>query len=221
MIKKTLTYDNFDGGQETKDFYFHLSKGDLITMMLESGYEDDSNFVAYLQKIVSDKNPSVMIAKFKELIGLAYGVRTEGGGFEKSEQLRKDFLTSPAFDELFYEVCTDAKFSAEFVNGLIPKSMMGDPKLNAAQAELESRMASAANVPLPTGPSVIALRPEGAVNDIPAAFKKREDGHNLLGKELDPNKKMGDYTQAELAAMPSHHFLELVKRTGDQGYNES
>jgi hypothetical protein len=213
MIKKTLTYDNFDGGQETKDFYFHLSKGDLISMMLESGYEKDANFVAYLQKIVADKDAKIMIAKFKELIGLAYGVRTEGGGFRKSEELREDFLSSPAFDELFYQVCTDANFSAEFVNGLIPKSMLGDPQINKAQAELEARMANAANVSLPTTPSVIAVRPEGSVNDIPAAFQKREDGHNLLGGELDPAKKLEDYTQQELQAMPSHHFQELVARS--------
>lgn len=216
MIKKTLTYDNFDGGQDTKDFYFHLGKGDLISMMLESGFEENTNFALYLQQLATGGDTKAMINKFKEIIGLSYGVRTEGGGFRKSPEITEDFITSPAFDELFYQICTDDKAAAEFVNGLIPKDMVDAAQGTSISNELAQRMAAATNVPLPTTPSVIALKPEAVVNDVPAAFQKRPDGHNLLGAELDPDKKLEDYTQVELLNLPSHQFQQLMERSKNQ-----
>ncbi len=32
MLKKTITYEDFDGNQVTEDHFFHLSKADLVEM---------------------------------------------------------------------------------------------------------------------------------------------------------------------------------------------
>lgn len=216
MIKKTLTYDNFDGGQDTKDFYFHLGKGDLISMMLEAGFEENANFALYLQKLATGGDTKAMISKFKEIIGLSYGLRTEGGGFKKSPQITEDFITSPAFDELFYQICTDDKAASEFVNGLIPKDMAAGVQGSVLPNELAQRMAQAANVQLPTAAPVLQVVPEAVVSDVPPAFQHRAHGHNLLGSDLDPLKRVADYTQAELAAMPTHLFQILMEREKTQ-----
>ena len=36
MLKKTITYTDFDGNERVKDCYFNLSKGELIEMEMSS-----------------------------------------------------------------------------------------------------------------------------------------------------------------------------------------
>jgi hypothetical protein len=120
MLKHDITYENFDGETVTETFYFNLTKTEIIE--LEVGYE--GGLEATIKRIIETKNNAALIAEFKRIILMAYGVRSEDGKrFIKNDQLREEFTQTPAYDELFMRLATDADFAADFIKGIVPKSM--------------------------------------------------------------------------------------------------
>lgn len=121
MLKHDITFENFEGETVTETFYFNLTKTEIIT--LEVGYE--GGLEAAIKRIIETKDHAKLIEEFKRIILMAYGVKSEDGRrFIKSDQLREEFTQTAAFDELFMKLATDADFGANFIKGIIPKSMM-------------------------------------------------------------------------------------------------
>lgn len=117
MLKKKITYTDYNGVERSEDFYFNLSKAELIEMELSEvgGYE------AMVKRIVDAKDYKTLVAIFKELILKAYGEKSaDGKRFVKSEELSNAFSQTEAYNQLFMELATDSKLAAEFVNGILP-----------------------------------------------------------------------------------------------------
>lgn len=122
MLKKTITYTDFNGKEVTEDFYFHLSKADLIE--LEVGQQGEGGMAAWLKKIVDSNDGKAIIGEFKKLILNSYGQKSEDGKrFVKSDALRDEFMSTEAYSTLFMELCTDTTAAANFVNGIVPAGM--------------------------------------------------------------------------------------------------
>lgn len=120
MLKKTIKYTDYDGVEREEDFYFNLSKAELMEMQTKTVGGLD----AFIKKIVSTKDVPSIMEMFKDLILRCYGEKSaDGKRFIKSEQLSKDFSETEAYSELFMELATDSKSAAEFVNGVIPASL--------------------------------------------------------------------------------------------------
>lgn len=120
MLKKSVTYEDFNGNEVTETFSFHLSKAELIEMEAERR----GGLAAYLQHIVDTNDGAAIINAFKDLLTRSIGkVSDDGRRFEKNEAIRDDFMESPAYSELFMSMATDAGAAAEFVNGIIPKGL--------------------------------------------------------------------------------------------------
>lgn len=136
MLKRTITYEDYDGNTRTEDFYFNLSKAELI----EIETSVPGGVAAKLQKITDDKNGSEIIKIFKELILKAYGIKSEDGKrFIKSEEISKSFEETEAYSELFYELAVDSDKAAAFVNGIMPKQLIEEAKNNPEiSAKIES-----------------------------------------------------------------------------------
>lgn len=117
MLKKTITYTDFNGVEKTRDCYFNLNEVELIEM--ETGA--DGGLSAMLQGIIDAKDQGALIRFFKDLTLRAYGVKTsDGEGFDKSDKIRHDFECSAAYPVLFMELATDADAAAAFVKGIVP-----------------------------------------------------------------------------------------------------
>lgn len=117
MLKKTITYEDFDGNKRTEDFYFNLSKVEVLEM--EMGVS--GGMTQMLNKIVAAQDGERIIKTFKEIILKAYGEKSpDGKRFIKSEELSTAFSQTEAFSQLFMELATDADAAAKFVNGIIP-----------------------------------------------------------------------------------------------------
>jgi hypothetical protein len=126
MIKKTVTYVDFNEEEHTEDFYFHLSKTDLID--LETGKE--GGLGVFLGKVVKSGDSAAIMAAFKDILAASYGVRSEDGRrFIKDPGVTAEFMQSPAFDVLFFELITNDKSASEFILGVIPKDMASDPEI--------------------------------------------------------------------------------------------
>lgn len=134
MLKKTITYTDYDGVERTEDFYFNFTEAELMEWQLVT----NGGLTNYVQKIVDAKDQPRLITLFKELLLKAYGIKSEDGRrFIKSEKISEEFSQNPAYSILYMELVTDDKLAADFVNGIIPA------KLNEQVAEQNSRQSMA------------------------------------------------------------------------------
>jgi hypothetical protein len=149
MIKKTLTYKNFNDETVTRDFYFHLSRVDMTEISL------DGSFEARIKKAAAENDKVTIFREFKRLIFLSVGVRTGENleDFIRPEMFRETFMSSPAFDVLIEELFTSEDQGASFIAGLLPKDMQ-----EAALKGIES------------APSTVTVDP---FRDEPAWLKER------------------------------------------------
>lgn len=117
MLKKTMTYKDYDGNERTEDFYFNLSKAEVAEMeMSETG-----GLGNLLRRIVAERNNKKIVEMFKGLILKAYGEKSpDGRRFIKSQELRDAFSQTEAYSDLFVELASNAEAAAAFVNGITP-----------------------------------------------------------------------------------------------------
>lgn len=121
MLKKTITYTDYDGIERTEDFYFNLSKAELTEMELSQ----DGGFVNMLERIVAAKDSKRIIEELKTIVLKSYGEKSlDGRRFIKSEELSKAFSQTEAYNILFMEFFTDPDAAADFVNGIIPEKIV-------------------------------------------------------------------------------------------------
>jgi hypothetical protein len=134
VLKKTITFPDLDGNEVTDDFYFHLSKAELVEMEVSHG----GGMRQYLTSIIESGNGGMIIAAFKEILAKAYGKRSaDGRSFLKSDQYTMEFLGSEAYSKLFMELVTDAQASAEFVNGIMPADLVAEAEKRSQQTLLD------------------------------------------------------------------------------------
>lgn len=120
MLKKAITYDDFDGVTRTEDFYFNLTKAELAEMSLRAG----GGFVAELEAIGKSADIPKMFDTFKWVILSSYGQRSDDGkSFSKSDELSAAFRGSEAFSVLMMEIMTDATKAVEFITSVVPKDL--------------------------------------------------------------------------------------------------
>ena len=123
MIKKTITYTDYFDTQRTEDFYFNLSK----TEVLELDLAEDGGLERFFDKIVSEMDNRRIVEMFKKIILLAYGERSlDGRRFIKGPELSLAFSQTEAYTELFIELASNAEAAAEFMNGIVPKPSSKD-----------------------------------------------------------------------------------------------
>ena len=120
MLKKTITYTDYNGTERTEDFYFNLTKAEILDMdMSEAG-----GLTAKLNKIIESKDNRELMKHFKCIIHRAYGEKSDDGRrFVKSDEISTGFEQTEAYEELFMELFSDATKAAEFVNGIIPQGI--------------------------------------------------------------------------------------------------
>ena len=117
MLKKTITYEDFDGNKRTEDFYFNLSKAEVLEM--EMGIS--GGMTQMLNKIIAAQDGGRIIKTFKDIILKAYGEKSpDGKRFIKSEEISTAFSQTEAYSQLFMELATNADTAATFVNSIIP-----------------------------------------------------------------------------------------------------
>ena len=120
MLKKTITYIDYNGTERTEDFYFNLSKAEITEM--EMGVK--GGLTETITRIVAAQDSPAIIKIFKDLILKAYGVKSpDGKRFEKSEELSTEFAQTEAYSNLFMELAFDANKAAEFINGIVPADL--------------------------------------------------------------------------------------------------
>lgn len=120
MLKKTITYTDYNGSERTEDFYFNLSKAEIMEMEMSIS----GGLAEMIQRIVAAQDAPAIIKIFKDLVLKAYGQKSpDGKRFIKSEEITTEFSQTEAYSQLFMELATDADAASKFVNGIVPADL--------------------------------------------------------------------------------------------------
>lgn len=120
MIKKTVTYVDYNGVERTEDFYFNLSKAEVAEMELSV----EGGFSKMLEKLIASKDNVQIVNIFKEMVLKAYGEKSpDGKRFIKSKELAEAFSQTEAYSEIFIELALNEEAAAAFVNGIMPANL--------------------------------------------------------------------------------------------------
>lgn len=117
MLKKTITYTDYNGVERKEDFYFNLSKAEVMEMELST----TGGLAEMIKRIVAAQDQPAIIKVFKDLILKAYGEKSpDGKRFIKSPELSDAFAQTEAYSILFMELATNDEAAAKFINGIVP-----------------------------------------------------------------------------------------------------
>ena len=117
MLKKTITYIDYNSVERTESYYFNLTEAELTEMEMSN----NGGLAEMIQRIVDAKDTASIIKVFKDIILRSYGEKSaDGKYFRKSEELSTAFSQTEAYSKLFMELATNAEAAAQFVNGIMP-----------------------------------------------------------------------------------------------------
>lgn len=123
MVKKTLTYNDFEGNEVTKDFYFNISKMEFreLDRKIPGGLQN------LIDSIKTEKDEDRMLDLMSTLILESYGEKAEDGRFVKEDawgrKLSSFFKVSEAWDVLFLNLLRNEQELNEFLVGIVPKDV--------------------------------------------------------------------------------------------------
>lgn len=119
MLKKTMTYKDFDGNERTETFLFNLTNAEITEMELSIS----GGLVQTIEKIVEAQNAPKIIELFKGVVLQAYGEKSaDGKYFVKSKEISEAFSHTQAYSDLFMELATNAEAASAFINAIVPEN---------------------------------------------------------------------------------------------------
>ena len=131
MLKKQISYTDFNGLSRTEDFYFNLTQGELAEWELTHG--DTGGLERRLTAIIESNDGKKIMDAFREIITRAYGVKSDDGrSFIKTPEIAAGFLGSEAYSVLFMELIQNPEAAAKFINALVPQNLV-DPSKKSPQ----------------------------------------------------------------------------------------
>jgi len=118
MFKQAIKYTDYNGTEREEDFYFNLSKAELLKLE----YTTPGGLKDMIERIIKEKDTVKIYRLFTDIVRLAYGEKSDDGKhFVKSEAISEAFCQTEAYSELMMMFIEDAEFAGKFVNGIVPK----------------------------------------------------------------------------------------------------
>lgn len=118
MHKETITYVDFNDVTRTEEFYFNLSKANVLEM--DAKYP--GGYVAMIERITSAENGEAIMDIFKTFILDSIGEKSaDGKQFIKNQQIKDNFYQSNAYSELLLKLATDDRAANTFIQATLPK----------------------------------------------------------------------------------------------------
>lgn len=116
MLKKTITYKDYNDQERTEDFYFNLSRAEATELELSI----NGGLHEYLTRIAQSQDNKEIVKFFTEFIKKTYGVKSlDGKRFIKNDDVYEEFHQSEAYSEFFMELASSTEAMTEFVNGVL------------------------------------------------------------------------------------------------------
>lgn len=157
MFKKKIAYEDLDGNTVQEEFYFNLTKAELIKMeaSIPGGMSEQ------LKNLDGQNNPAELIEVFDSLLGAAYGRRSaDRKNFAKKPEWFEEFKASEAYSVLFMELIEVPGKAAEFVNSLMPQDL-------SEKVNLKGQIHAVQDVTLPENTAEMPNRIQGSSKEDP------------------------------------------------------
>lgn len=132
MLKKTITYEDFDGNKCIEDFYFNLNKLEVEELQMSV----DGGLSVLLESLIPEEyrngetNPEDLVLEINQntrdiwnlvklIIESSYGIKSEDGKrFKKSPEILNEFKETNAYVELIMELATNPDSAEKFIDGV-------------------------------------------------------------------------------------------------------
>ena len=149
MLKKTITYDDFNGEKKTRDFYFHMNQVEFAKL----NGEIPGGLEKHIQEIVEDKDDDAMLRMIDLLVSRSYGKFDEDDEFTKIDRngrpLYEKFVNTDAYDKLIIELVSGEQNIVNFLKAILPKDLQNKleekEKENAGKPKMEALPRGSAN----------------------------------------------------------------------------
>lgn len=116
MIKKTISYVDFNGTQRNDDYYFHLSVPEATRFAARFG---EQGWEAGIKKIIDSGDLRDVLDLFEDVILTSYGQKSpDGRTFVKNKEMRESFSNSEAYAQLFEELIMSPDAMTQFAKGI-------------------------------------------------------------------------------------------------------
>jgi len=134
MLKKLINYVDYDGKERSENFYFNLTKAELMDMELGTV----GGMQQLIQLIIDKQDVPEIIKAFKKIIMMSYGEKSpDGRRFIKSDALSEAFAQTEAYSNLYMELISDASAAAAFINGIVPADVAARAKADQEKEEVK------------------------------------------------------------------------------------
>lgn len=121
MLKKEISYTDYNGEKQTDVCYFNMNKAELGRMQVKM----DGKYLDYLKSLIEKKRIEALYDFFYNLVLDAYGEKSDDGKrFVKNASMRSDFENSVAFSEILIDIIGDADKMASFTRSILPADMV-------------------------------------------------------------------------------------------------
>jgi len=132
MYKKSIKYTDFNDAEHEEDFYFNISKSEIVKMDVS----EDGGIKERLTRVVQAEKGKEIMEVFEGLILSSYGVRSpDGKSFAKSPEISQAFKDTAAYDVFFMELVTNANAAAVFVNAVFPADLVAEAEKSSSEQE--------------------------------------------------------------------------------------
>lgn len=117
MLKKSITYVDYNGVERTEDFYFNLNKAETLGYII--GFE--GGIESFIEKVVQEEDVKKLWDLWSDFILMCYGEKSsDGRRFIKSKELSEGFKQTEAYNNLVMELVSGkGADNAKFVNAVV------------------------------------------------------------------------------------------------------
>lgn len=135
MLKKTITYTDYNGVERTEDHYFNLTRSELAIM----NYSEAGGLPDRLRSILDAKDSKAILNVVLSLVEMSYGIKSpDGRRFIKSKETFEEFKQTEAYSNFILELLTSDEAAIDFVKGILPRDL---------SAEIDKELAKNNGVP--------------------------------------------------------------------------
>lgn len=200
MIKKIVSYTDYNNKPQTEELYFHAPKHVLMDHMdLKEQFERLSDVLDGDEpRELNRDEVNDILQLVKRLIRISYGVRTDSGRkFRQTDEDWAEFQSSAAYDAFLWSMFDKPEQAFAFMRGIMPDDLMEQA---AAQAELDKsgprRPQDYQKKAVTQAPSV----PTVSENETVEFDDAQVEGETATDVEETPDQKRARL-EAELAAL--------------------
>lgn len=218
MFKKSMKFEDLDGNEVEKTFYFNFNKKELAELIEFGNLEEKIEKLSQpVEKsgLTQQENTKMAYDIFQDWILDAYGEKSEDNlSFDKSPERRRYWQHHVAFVELVWEMIETPQLALDFIEACMPPKMVAAAKeeMKAKHSGLESTnlldMVQEAERRQKDPATRIEPGPEAAREAL-GSSPEMEKAAVAVKESQEQEKPKGELTPDDIRAMSDEDFTNL------------